>query len=192
MTWKTSVLSACAVIGKRRESCGAGCNGCTNRHRTALRHNNAAYNPPDRGNPGITPVIHITASQFPWADAVYRRAYTVKVSRKGAWVMLVIMALWAVAPAIACLAPAQQHACCRDMMPNCGSSTMDASSACCQARSSETAYPSAQAAGPDRAMQLFASQSIAGVLAPALTYAGPVQGSNGPSISPPGSPVLRI
>jgi hypothetical protein len=55
------------------------------------------------------------------------------MSKAGAILLLMVAVLWAAAPAFACLAPAQPHACCVQMMRHCDPATMNAGMACCQA-----------------------------------------------------------
>lgn len=54
----------------------------------------------------------------------------------GVIVMLVVAALWAAAPAFACLLPASPHACCKSM-PECNPAVMGADSSCCQVQAPE-------------------------------------------------------
>ena len=67
-----------------------------------------------------------------------------QVRTKGAILMLMLVALWAALPALACLTPPPSHACCRHQMQDCGSMMMPTAS-CCDARSSDTGIPPAQA-----------------------------------------------
>src|SRR3974390_2612853 len=69
-----------------------------------------------------------------------------RMSKAGAVLLLMVAVLWAAAPAFACLAPAQPHACCARMMRNCDPATMNAGMACCQARNqNESEQPAAGA-----------------------------------------------
>src|SRR5215469_9089331 len=69
-----------------------------------------------------------------------------RMSKAGAVLLLMVAVLWAAAPAFACLAPAQPHACCARMMRNCDPATMNAGMTCCQARSqNESEQPAAGA-----------------------------------------------
>ncbi len=63
-------------------------------------------------------------------------------SRKGALLMLAVVAFWTAMPASACLLgirPMRQHDCCRKMMRMCGSAATAAGGACCQAGQRNTA-----------------------------------------------------
>lgn len=70
------------------------------------------------------------------------------MGRKGAILMLAVMALWAVAPALACLKAAPCHSCCRAIMTDCGMATVGASRSCCQLHSASNAVPPARAVTP--------------------------------------------
>jgi hypothetical protein len=72
------------------------------------------------------------------------QVYTVRVGNKGAWFMLSILAFWAAMPGLACLAPIPQHACCRQMMQDCGPSMAMGDPSCCKVHSSDTNLPPAQ------------------------------------------------
>jgi hypothetical protein len=74
---------------------------------------------------------------------IWEQVYTVRVGNKIAFMMLVLVLLWAALPALACASPAPQHACCQHMMQDCGPSMTSPS--CCNARSSGAAVPPAQA-----------------------------------------------
>jgi hypothetical protein len=71
------------------------------------------------------------------------------MGRKGAILMLAVVALWAVAPALACLAVAPCHSCCRDMMMDCDSTAMDAAQPCCQLQSSNVPVPATSVIAPE-------------------------------------------
>jgi hypothetical protein len=65
--------------------------------------------------------------------------------RKGALLMLAVVAIWATMPASACLlnmSPTGQPDCCRAMAQTCGSPVMCANSSCCQAKGENPAVPS--------------------------------------------------
>lgn len=85
--------------------------------------------------------------------------------RKGAVVMLLIVALWAAIPALACFASAPCHPCCRAghmMQMDCGAATMSAGHSCCDLNSPSTPAPSEQTATTSMAsaaMQPLASVS---------------------------------
>ena len=93
-------------------------------------------------------------------------AYTMPMGRKGAILMLAIVALWAAGPALACITPAPCHSCCRAMMMDCDSATMSAAHPCCQLDSSGTAVPQGRVVAP--APQIGAVQSLASALPPDL------------------------
>src|SRR5580658_1230573 len=88
------------------------------------------------------------------------------MGRKGAMLMLAIVALWAAAPALACMTPAPCHPCCRAMMIDCDSAAISAVHPCCQLHSSGTALPQGRAVAPEP--QTGAIQSIAFALPPDL------------------------
>lgn len=64
--------------------------------------------------------------------------------------MLAVLALWAAAPAIACLASAPCHSCCRTMMTDCEMATVGAAHSCCQLQSSDEALPPVRMIAPER------------------------------------------
>jgi hypothetical protein len=76
--------------------------------------------------------------------------------------MLVIVALWAAGPALACIQPAPCHSCCRAMMMDCDFSTMSAADPCCQLHSSGAAVPRGRVVAP--APRIGAVQSFASAL----------------------------
>ena len=82
-----------------------------------------------------------------------------QVRTKGAILMLMLVALWAALPALACLTPPPSHACCRHQMQDCGSMMMPTAS-CCDARSSDTGIPPAQASQA-QGIDLLAHASVA-------------------------------
>jgi hypothetical protein len=106
-------------------------------------------------------VILITACRNLSADAMCEgSAYTMAMGRKGAILMLAIVALVAVGPALACIMPAPCHSCCSAMMMDCDTATMSAAQPCCQLHSSGAAVPLGRVVAPVPqlgAVQLFAS-----------------------------------
>ena len=82
-----------------------------------------------------------------------------QVRTKGAILMLMLVALWAALPALACLTPPPSHACCRHQMQDCGSMMMPTAS-CCDAHSSDTGVPPAQASQA-QGLDLLAHASVA-------------------------------
>jgi hypothetical protein len=113
------------------------------------------------------PVIYITARGNLSEDAMGEgSAYTMPMGRKGAILMLAILALWAAGPALACITPTPCHSCCRAMMMDCDSATMSAAHPCCQLDSSGTAMPQGRVLTP--ALQVGAARSFAFILRPDL------------------------
>ena len=116
------------------------------------------------------------------------------MGKKGAILMLAIVAFSAVAPALACITPVPCHSCCRAMMMNCDSATMSAAHPCCQVDSSGTAIPQGRVVAPEP--QIGAVQSLASALSPDLDrLAGqiPLSGKAPPPRSQAGaSTILRI
>lgn len=144
--------------------------------------------------PSPPPVIEITACRHLSDDAIVcDSAYTMSMGRKGAMILLAIVALWVVAPAIVCLAPAPCHQCCRAMMVDCDSAML-LSHPCCQLRNSNPAIL------PDRAtvtdFSSGATQALASISLPDLSVL--TGQSTGPSKAPPprslsgASSILRI
>ena len=112
-------------------------------------------------------VIYITARRDLLEDAGGEgSAYTMPMGRKGAILMLAIVALWAAGPAVACLAPAPCHQCCRAMTMHCDFATMSAAHPCCQLQSPATAIPLGRVVAPEP--QIGAVQSFASALPPNL------------------------
>ncbi|HEU5352169.1 MAG TPA: hypothetical protein VFU55_11285 [Terracidiphilus sp.] len=61
------------------------------------------------------------------------------MGRKGAFVMVAVMVLWAVTPALACLAPAAHRSCCGGMVMNeCHSPAMVQCDDCCNAQPADS------------------------------------------------------
>lgn len=107
--------------------------------------------------------------------------------------MLAVVALWAAAPAFACLAPAPCH-CCRGMMMNCDSAAMISAQPCCQLHNQNSAIPPKGAAAPE--LQFGPARVLA--LA-ALPDSGDPSGQRSGSAKPPpplsllgASTILRI
>ncbi len=116
-----------------------------------------------------------------------------RVRTKGAIFMLTLVALWAALPALACLTPPAAHACCRHVMQDCGSMMMPTAS-CCDARSSDTGVPPAQASQVQSVDLLAHAWVVTRVSAAALDGFNLIQIAE----TPPGTPlssrtsVLRI
>ena len=88
------------------------------------------------------------------------------VRKTGAFLMLLVLALWASTPALACFAPAQQHACCSQMMQDCGP-TMNADTSCCQVHRTDTVNPPVQASKSERPLRI--APAVAEFEVPSLT-----------------------
>lgn len=117
------------------------------------------------------PVIRITACRNLLEDAMCEGSgYTMPMGRKGAILMLAIVALWAAGPALACFAPAPCHQCCRAMMTDCDSATVTAAHPCCQLHSPGTAVPKGRVVAPEP--QIGAVQSFASAIPPDLDRLG--------------------
>jgi hypothetical protein len=107
--------------------------------------------------------------------------------------MLVVVALWSAVPALACLTPAQQDDCCRQMMQPSGPCDMDASQGCCQVHGSENSLPLGRAALTNGPLTLTSIAIGAPLRAPALVLTLPRHAAGSvPTFSPPGASVLRI
>ena len=85
--------------------------------------------------------------------------------KTGALLMLLVLTLWVATPALACFAPAQQHACCGQMMQDCGP-TMSPDASCCQVHRTDTANPPVQASKSERLLRI--APALAGFEMPAL------------------------
>src|ERR1700733_5839609 len=118
------------------------------------------------------------------------------MGKKGAILMLAIVALWAAGPALACVTPVPCHSCCRAMTMDCDSATMSSAHpcSCCQLDSSGTGVPQGRVVAPEP--QIGAVQSLASALPPDLDrLAGqsPLSGKAPPPRSQAGaSTILRI
>jgi hypothetical protein len=119
--------------------------------------------------------------------------YTVNVGKKSAWLMMVVVALWAAMPALAYLKPAQADACCRQMTQVCGSCEMGASQSCCQVHAPDTGVPLGRSTPVERLippMRMDAGQVLPVLVACGASSCQIVEAS--PPIPRPGSSVLRI
>lgn len=77
--------------------------------------------------------------------------------RKGALLMLAVVALWTATPAFACLLtiePAGQPACCRGMVQDCPMQGMGMNASCCQMRGSSDAVAPELPYSPEYAHQI--------------------------------------
>ena len=115
------------------------------------------------------------------------------VGKKSALLMLVAVALWAALPVLACLMPAQQDDCCRQMIQQSGSCNMDAGQSCCQIRGSNSSVPLGGVSNPERSVTLAAMGAGLVVELPADRCSRSTRTLEAAS-SPPriGSSVLRI
>ena len=77
------------------------------------------------------------------------------VGKKSAWLTLVVVALWAAVPALACLMPARQDNCCRQMMQQSGSCNMEAGQSCCQVRGANSSVPLGGVTNTERSVSLI-------------------------------------
>ena len=107
--------------------------------------------------------------------------------------IVAVVALWAVAPALACFALAPCHQCCRAMMTDCDLAII-AAHPCCQLESSNAAVPPTPAAATN--VQSCSSQTTVSVDLPDLSV-GAVHQPNPSEAPPPRSPsgastILRI
>jgi hypothetical protein len=117
-----------------------------------------------------------------------------RVGRKGALVLLAVVVLWAATPALACLTPAAQHACCQGMMQGCGSSPMMTNHACCRVQPPAPADPSGAASAADHAFQCAQLPVRVATLAPpsSTTVSNRITGAPPPESLPGNNSILRI
>ena len=127
-------------------------------------------------------------------DGLEARAYTMRMGRKGAILMLVVAALWAVLPALVCFAAAPCHDCCRAMGMDGNMAMLGMANSCCQMQSSSATVPPANAVAPK--MQMGSVQTLPSALLPGfITLAGE---KPSPTKAPPprsllgASTILRI
>jgi len=116
------------------------------------------------------------------------------VGKSGAILMLVVVVLWASAPAFACLAPSQSHACCRHMaMPDCDMASMGGSASCCQLRVPDTSGAPAVRAIPQTPIDAV-HPVMSTLLAPEARFGGsmPLITETPPPLPLTGSSILRI
>jgi hypothetical protein len=126
------------------------------------------------------------------------RRYTMDVerSRRRAFLMLAIMALWAVLPVSACLQASQpmgRRACCHGMAQACDSSAMNASGSCCLVHRQSAAVAPVSPEAVDH-FQTLAAVSHPAIAVPAMTSV-----EHGNALAPPpsiyssaGNSILRI
>lgn len=116
-----------------------------------------------------------------------------RMSKAGAILLLAVAVLWAAAPAFACLAPAQPHACCARMMRHCDPATMNAGMACCQAHSqNESEQPTAGATFHVRVIPAEAWMMTAVTPAPSVANAMSHGSETPPPILTADTFILRI
>lgn len=122
-----------------------------------------------------------------------------RVSRTGAFAMLVTVVLWAASPAVACLLPMPsmtpaEHECCQKMAHQCGSAMMPASHTCCQAQPDHTAVSPASTYSATRPFSAALVPHTAGPMMMPGVFALEISALEA---SPPGPPsgcrsILRI
>lgn len=109
----------------------------------------------------------------------------VERSRRRAFLMLAIVALWAMLPVSACLRVTQsmgQHACCHGMAQACDSSSMNASSSCCLVHRQSAAVAPVIPDGADHLQTLAVISHPASLDVPAITGV-----EDGSALAPPPS-----
>ncbi len=116
-----------------------------------------------------------------------------RMGRKGAFLLLATVVLWAVAPALACLTPSAHRSCCQGMaMQDCSSPAMMQCGDCCSVQPTDAPVLAGSAGAVDHSVGSVPSP-IALALPPAAGYATD-PASETPL--PPGSPgvgsILRI
>jgi hypothetical protein len=75
------------------------------------------------------------------------------MGRKGAFLLLAVMILWAVAPALACVTLMAHRSCCQGMaMQDCASSAMMQCGDCCRAQPTDAPLLPASASAVDHAL----------------------------------------
>jgi hypothetical protein len=114
-----------------------------------------------------------------------------KVGRKSALAMLMVVVLWTAMPALSCLLPAAQHACCRGMAESCSSPAMSHQS-CCQVHSPDATIPLVRTSAPEHPLAL-ASPAADMQIHQTLNTAALQMAEATPPASPPGdNSILRI
>ena len=121
----------------------------------------------------------------------------VERSRRRAFLMLAMMALWVLLPVSACLRvtqPTGQRACCHGMAQTCDSSPMNASGSCCLVHRQSAAVTPVFADAADHLQTLAVVPHPASLAVPAITGV-----EHGNALAPPpsilssaGNSVLRI
>jgi hypothetical protein len=115
-----------------------------------------------------------------------------KVGRKSTLAMLMVVVLWTAMPALSCLPPPAQHACCRGMAESCGSPAMSHQS-CCQVHSPDATIPLVRITTPESPLTLANSAHV-NIQVPSIVNASSLQMAEAtPPASPPGdNSILRI
>jgi hypothetical protein len=116
------------------------------------------------------------------------------MGKAGAVLMLVVVALWAAAPAFACLAPTQSHACCRHMaMPDCDMTSMGTTPACCQLQAPDAGSMPALGSMTQRPIAVAQVVQRLAVAAVVLHRAMlPTEAETPPPLAVTGGSILRI
>jgi hypothetical protein len=118
--------------------------------------------------------------------------YTMRVGKRSAWLMLVVVVLWAAVPALACLMPTDQDDCCRQMMQVAGSCDTGASQSCCQVHAPDTSVPLGRATRVERPVPLLDMDAVRVLPVPVCGVSSSQTFEAPPLIARPGSSVLRI
>jgi hypothetical protein len=114
-----------------------------------------------------------------------------KVGRKGALVMLAVVVLWTAMPALSCVLPRAQHACCRGMAESCSSPAMSHQS-CCQVHGPDATIPLVRISAPEYPLTLAGPAADMHVHL-TLNAASLQMAEATPPASPPGdNSILRI
>jgi hypothetical protein len=116
------------------------------------------------------------------------------VSRKGALAMLTVVVLWTAMPALSCLLPPAQHACCRGMAQGCGSPAMSKSNSCCQLHGPDATVLLLRTSTPEHSSTTSSLPVFVDMPVPHAVNAASLQMAGA---APPGSPpgnnsILRI
>ncbi len=115
------------------------------------------------------------------------------VGKTSALLLLIVVALWAAVPALACGLPSHQDDCCRQMMQDLGACNMAATQSCCQVHASESSVPVGRATPPERPLTLILVAACPGLQIPEIGRLLSSQiAAAAPPIPPNGSFVLRI
>lgn len=118
-----------------------------------------------------------------------------RMGRKGALVLLLMMVLWAATPALACLTPSAHRSCCQGMaMQECSSPAMMQCGDCCRVQPADAPLLPGSAGAVDHSVGYVPSPSLIALALPSLARHATMPVSEAPL--PPGSPatgsILRI